>query len=598
MPVNKDVPKLIESLRLFKRLFILIKPYWGKLLKGMSLGIIIGIIGVITPYLTKLLIDKVYPSQDISLMQVLVGGVLTLSVASIFIGAMQGYFNLYVNSKLSNSASLLFFDHLQHLHIRFFDEHRVGEIMSRFTDVNASLTSINKVFQTIFVNFVYLALVPPFLFMLQWKLAIIALISLPITFSIIAITGKYLRKYWKKSAEAYANLNAYQFEMLTNIRSLKAMVLEPHVYDENKKQMENALAVQLKAGGMGQVLGFSYGILFALNTALFTWIGWTFILTHQMTLGDYMAFTAYIGFLHNPLSQFVGLFSDFQQSAINLGRMFEYLDYPVEIEPCYSTNKTKKIIIPLSGEIEIKNLTFGYNKDTNVLEDINLKIDPKSVISIIGPSGSGKTSLIRLLIGMETPYSGEIFFDGKSMSQIELSQLRKQVTVTWQEFSTFSGSILDNLTIGLNNISEEKVKRAVKLSRMNELINSLPQGLDTPIAEWGASLSGGQRQRLAIARAVIRNTPIIIFDEATSNIDMKTEYEILRDLFLEEKDKTLIFITHRLATASIADKICLIDGGKILGYGTHSELLDESENYRRMYSSDSSRSNVVLKVVN
>jgi len=428
-------------------------------------------------------------------------------------------------------------------------------------------------------------------------LAIVALISLPLTIIIIALTGKFLRKYWKKSAEAYANLNGFQFEMLTHIRTLKTMVLEHHVYSEAKKQMEDALQLQLKAGGMGQVLGLSNGILNALNTALFTWLGWSFILTNQISLGDYIAFTLYIGYLYRPLSEFVGLFSDFQHTAINLGRMFEYLDSPVEIDPSGSHYKPGKIVEPLTGDIEIKNVTFGYNKETKVLQDINLTIEPKSILSIVGPSGSGKTSLLRLLIGMETPQEGDILFDGKSILQIPLPQLRKQITVIWQEFSMFKGSILDNLTIGIENVHENEVIKAVKLSRMNELINSLPQGLNTPIAEWGASLSGGQRQRLAIARAVIRNTPIIIFDEVTSNIDLKMEAEILRDLFIKEKDKTIIFVTHRLTSASLADKICLIEAGKILGYGSHSELMEECENYRRMHLSDNNRSNTVLKVV-
>jgi len=160
--MKQETPKLKESFGQFKRLFFLIKPYWGKLAKGMFLGVIIGLIGMIAPYLTKLLIDRVYTSQDVSLMQVLVGGILAVGIASALIGSIQGYFNLYVNSRLSNSTGLMFFNHLQHLKVRFFDEHRVGEIMSRFGDVSKSLNSVNKVFQTIFVNGIYLVLVPPF----------------------------------------------------------------------------------------------------------------------------------------------------------------------------------------------------------------------------------------------------------------------------------------------------------------------------------------------------------------------------------------------------------------------------------------------------
>ncbi len=595
--MSNETPKLKESFQQFKRLFLLIKPYWIKLVKGTSLGVVIGIIGLAVPYLIKLLIDNVYPSQDVTLMQVIVAGILAINITSTLIGTIQGYFNLYVNSKLSNATSLLFFNHLQHLKIRFFDEHRVGEIMSRFSDVSQSLGAVNKVMQTVFVNGIYLLLVPPFLFLLQWKLAIVSLISLPITIMIITLTGKFLRRYWKKSAEAYASLNAFQFEMLTHIRALKVMSLEHHVYSESKKQIENALHIQLKAGGIGQVLGLSNGVLSSLNTALFTWIGWMFILSHQMTLGDYIAFTSYIGYLYNPLTQFVGLFSDFQQSAINLNRMFEYLDSPVEIEPDSSIENHSEIINQLKGDIEINAVTFGYNTDIKVLQDISLNIKPRSIVSIVGSSGSGKTSLLRLLVGMETPDEGNIFYDGIPLAQVPLSDLRKQVSVIWQEFSMFKGSILDNLTIGLNNVNQNDLTNAIKISRMDELINKLPKGLDTPVAEWGACISGGQRQRLAIARAIIRNTPIIIFDEATSNIDLKTEADILKDLFEKEKDKTIIFVTHRIATASLADKICLLENGKVQDFGSHEDLIERCETYRKIYFNGDNRNESLLKIL-
>jgi ABC-type bacteriocin/lantibiotic exporter with double-glycine peptidase domain len=595
--MTEEIPKLKVSFKLFKRLLFLIRPYWGKLFKGMSIGVIIGLIGMILPYLTKLLIDKVYPSQDVTLMHVLVGGILAISIVSTLIGSIQGYFNLYVNSKLSNSTSLFFYNHLQHLKIRFFDEHRVGEIMSRFGDMNQSLNSVNKIFQTIFLNGIYLLLVPPILFFIQWKLAIVSLISIPFTIIIISLTGKYLRKNWKKTAEAYSNLSAFQFEMLTHIHSLKALVLENYVYKETKRQIENALKLQLKAGGLGQLLGLSNGILAGLNTALFTWLGWSLILSNKMTLGDYIAFSSYIGYLYGPISGFVNLFSDFQQSAVNLGRMFEYLDSPTEMDPGQSFHIPDHFSQSLNGNIEINNLSFSYNPDISILNDINLKIDAESVVSIVGPSGSGKTSLLRLLVGMESPQKGEIYFDGKPISQIPLPELRKQITVIWQEFSMFKGSIRDNLTIGLDQVDDVVIREAIKLSQMDELISTLPNGINTPIAEWGATLSGGQKQRLAIARAFIRNTPIIIFDESTSNIDMKTEAIILRNLFEQCANKTIIYVTHRLSSASLADKLCFLESGRVIDYGSHEELISRCESYRQMYLSDTHKGSYGLKVI-
>jgi len=254
----------------------------------------------------------------------------------------------------------------------------------------------------------------------------------------------------------------------------------------------------------------------------------------------------------------------------------------------------KELKSSLAGNIEIKNLYFGYNPEIEVLKDINFSVDKNTIVSIVGSSGSGKTTLLRLLINMETAQKGSIYYDGMDSAKIPLNELRKQITVIWQEFSMFKGTIRDNLTIGLNDVDEKLIKTAVELARMDTHINALPQKLDTPISEWGSSLSGGQRQRLAIARAVIRNTPIIIFDEATSNIDMKTEAAILKDLFYELKNKTILFVTHRLSSAALADKVCYLENGEVVDAGSYSDLMERCESFRKMNTPER---NVILKSV-
>lgn len=589
--MKKQNPSLRDSIHYFKRLMKLIKPYWGKLFKGMSLGLIIGILGMVSPYMTKLLIDKVYPTEDVSLMQIIVLGVLTIAITNSVIRLIQGYFNLYINSKLSNSTSLLFFNHLQHLRVGFFDKHQVGEIMSRFKDVGSALNAVNKVFQAIFVNGIYLILVPPFLFFLHWKLAIVSLISIPLTVIVIALSGKFIRKYWKKTSEAFADLNAFQIEMFTHIRAVKALVLENYVFDKAHNYVSHALKMQLKAGGMGQLIGLSNGILHGLNTALFTFLGWSYILGNEMSLGDYIAFSAYIGYLYNPISQFVNLFSEFQQSSVNLNRMFEYLDTETEQDYGISIGKNHSEI-NLNGDISLDNICFGYNTTKNIIQDVSIKIPQKSVNAIIGPSGSGKTSLLRLLIGMERPQEGTIKFDSKELDSYNLTELRKKVTVIWQEFSMFKGTIWENLTIGLENVSRDKVDEAVSIAKMKEHIDDLPEGYETPIGEWGTTLSGGQRQRLAIARALIRNSDIYIFDEATSNIDVNTEEEILKKMFKKLRNKTILFVTHRVSTASLADNIFILEDGKVSDKGSHFELLESNNSYKKMFSLSTKVSNL------
>jgi ABC-type bacteriocin/lantibiotic exporter with double-glycine peptidase domain len=585
MPPRKpaEIPPIREALQQLVRLMRLIRSYWGALGKGMVLGLVLGMFGMVSPYLSKLLIDKVYVTRDVTLMNVLVLGILAAAVAQAVLGLIRGYFTTYTTSHLGSSTTLLFFNHLQHLRVRFFDEHRVGEIMSRFTDVRSSLASVSRIFETIFVNGAYLVLVPPFLFLLQWKLAVVALVTIPLTSTITMLLVRVVRKLLKRTAEAFADLNAYQMEVLSHIRTMKTLSTEHLVYERAKRQTRDAVTVQLKVAMLRHLFVAIHGTIRAVGTALVTWYGWTLIIRGEMSLGDYIAFTAYVGYLVNPLQQLSGVFSEVQQTAVYLGRMFEYLDMPVEQDPAMAYLAAPAIVHRIAGDIRFQEVSFGYNPASPVLHDVTLHFPRGKWSAVVGPSGAGKSSLLRLITRMEEPTTGRIFIDGVPADEMSIPDVRRQMSVVWQELSLMQGTVWDNLVMGTPGATRKRVEEAVRLCRLDGVIADLPQGYATPVAEWGATLSGGQRQRVALARALIHDSPVLLMDEATSTVDLQTETEILRDLFTELEGKTVIFVTHRVQTAAVADHIVVIEAGRAHSCGTHEELMEGSELYRLLH---------------
>jgi ABC-type bacteriocin/lantibiotic exporter with double-glycine peptidase domain len=578
-----ETPALRDSFRQFARMARLIRRYWPPLFKGMILGVVLGVMAMALPYISKLLIDEVYPTGNLSLMHVLVLGMLAVNVTSALLASLRFYFTLSTTSFLGNASNLLFFNHMVHLRVRFYDEHRVGEVMSRFGDVRNALNAVARIVETVFTNTAYLVLVPPFLFLLQPKLAVVALITVPVTVIVTTASARVMQRYWKRTAEAYAELSAFQVEVLSHIRSLKAMGTEHHVYVTARNAVQGALQVQLKAFGYDHVFGALSNVVSALGTAVFTWYSWRLIIADQMTLGTYIAFTGYIGFLLGPLQQITRLFADFQQSAVNLGRMFEYLDLPVEQDPALAHEPPPPIATVVRGEIGMERVRFGYSAEKEVLHDVSLRFPRGCITAIVGPSGAGKSSLLRLMVRLEEPGAGEVTVDGVPISSITISDLRRQMAVVWQEFALMQGTIWENLTLGAEDPSPALVDDAVRLCRLDRLIEELPNGYQTNVGEWGATLSGGQRQRMALARALIRDTPVLLLDEATSNIDVQTEAEILRDLFARAEGKTVIFVTHRVQTSALADQVVVVEAGHVVGVGTHAELMRDSEVFRQLH---------------
>jgi ABC-type bacteriocin/lantibiotic exporter with double-glycine peptidase domain len=576
-----------QTIRQLLRVLSLIKRSWISLTTVVLAGILVQVLGMAIPHLSQLLIDRAYPTHNISLLNVLVGLLIAVNISSVAIRSARSYFSIRLSARLNNSICLLFFNHIQHLPTRFFDWRRTGEIVSRFQDINTSINVVTNTFQTVLMNSVYVLLVPPFLVAISWKLALLSLSGVPLNIYVTYRAGHDTRRYLRKTAERFAELRGVQTEVIDNVRTHKTMMLERYSYAKVDRLASESMRLQLKASRIGSYYGAVNGLVRAVSSALYTWIGWHMIVKGQISLGQFIAFTAYIGFLYTPISEIVSLVSDVQQASVSIDRMFEYLDESTEQDPALAVSPVGPIQYRFRGNIELKSVVFGYEPGLPVLLGIDLRIRCGTLNAIVGPSGSGKTSLLRLITALDRAESGRICLDGRDVADISISDIRRQISVVWQETGIIRGSVKENLILGSESATDEFVKEIVRLCRLEDLVGSLPNGYETQIAEKGCTLSAGQRQRIAIARALIRQTPVLILDEATSNIDIETENCILSGIFSRFPGKTIIFVGHRLSLLPLADCLFIMHGGRIAEVGTHDELLAQNGLYARMHDAKS-----------
>lgn len=579
------IPSLLDALRLFRRVLVLLRPVWLRVVRVSSIGLVVATIGLVTPLFSKLLLDEVYPARDVNLLVAVLVGMAVTQLASAALGTFQGFVSFLISTEVNRQAELMFLNHLQHLPVSFYDRHRVGEVTSRFSDVRGAIGAGMGLLSSVLLRLLNYALVPPILLLLNPTLCLVALAPVPLTSAVSLIAGRMIRKASKESAEVMADANAYRIEVLSRIRTLKSLGLEPEIANEYRAQLRDAYVAQVRGRAISAWSGLLNALIRACGRIALAWFGWSAVLADDMTLGGYMAFMAYIGYVTGPVGQMLSAFGSLQHLAVSLARAFEYLDEEPEQDPAEVFQPVVSSTIVLSGRVHARGLRFAYGDGPTVLHDVDFELEPGERIAVVGANGSGKSTLLRILGLIDPPSGGRLVYDGRDARSIPLRALRRQIMFVWQEPGLMRGSIRENVMLGVPPEREELLEEAIALCGLVELVAGLSDGVDTPIAEMGATLSGGQRQRLALARAFLAGRPLLLLDEATANIDVMSEMRILEALFTGSGSVTAVYVTHRMAAASVADRIVCLDEGRVVGAGTHAALASSCPTYAALAAS-------------
>jgi subfamily B ATP-binding cassette protein MsbA len=531
------------------------------------------------PLLSKYLIDKILPLKDIKMLNLIGFLLIFVIMLSAITSFLQNFFTVNFRAKVIYNLKTILFEHLQNFDIEFFREKGTGYLMSR---VNSDIESLRGlladtilyVIKDILTFLVGMILV----LYLHLKLGIISISILPFYILLIIIFNRRIKNMSMEWRECYAGMQKDLQEALSGIDLIKIFTGEELIIKRIKKSIKKVISQEVKLDLISAFASSLTEIIGAIAPLVLIWYGIYEIINQRFTLGSLIAFNSFIRYLFGPIQRLVSTNFGIQKSVASLERVYEILDK----QPKIKDKKDAKELIIKSGTIEYKNVEFRYHeKDEFSLKNINLKIK-RGITAIVGPSGSGKSTLIKLLLRFYEPETGEIIIDGQNIKEVKIKSLRKSISIISQEIFLFSDTILENLKFAKPDAELEEIKNACEKAGILPFIQNLPEKFNTKVGERGLKLSGGERQRIAIARAILKDAPILILDEATSQLDGITENAIKKFLIEFAMKKTIIVIAHRLSTVNFADNIILIEKGKILDEGKHEELYERNKIYREL----------------
>jgi ATP-binding cassette subfamily B protein len=472
------------------------------------------------------------------------------------------------------------FNHLQHLSLSFHQKSKSGDLIARVTaDIEKMRTVTVKTALPLFTNTFSVLGMLAIMFWLNWELALAVLAIFPLLMLLTSNMISRIRKFAKKHRDSEGVLAATTGETIGAIKVVQVLSLQTMLHDVFSAQNQKSLDEAIESLRLSAALERAVQILMAIIIAVVLWRGSHVVLHKELTPGELLVFMSYLKNAFEPMRKLSNQIGQIAKATASGERVVELLDY----EPNVKDLPTAKPAHPFFGAVRFENVGFGYDTEKDILNNISFTVQPGQQVAIVGASGSGKSTLLSLILRLYDPEAGRILIDGQNIREYTLNSLRQQISVVLQDSVLFAVSVRENIAYGKLGCSHQEVEKAAKLANAHEFIMNLPQGYDTILGDRGGTLSGGQRQRIAIARAAIRQAPIVILDEPTTGLDKKSEYIVNSALSKLTKGRTTFIISHNLKAVENADIILYVEGGSILEQGTHAELMALGGCYATLY---------------
>ena len=572
----------MSGLERFKRLMGYVKPYRTRFLAAFVCSGLVALLSGAYAWLAKPVLDDIFIQKNEHMLMVLPLALLGVATLKAVFSYGVGYLMAYVGNRVVADIRQELFQQLMRQSVGFHDTHTSGRLVSRVVnDVGMMANAASSVVKDIFQNgLTFLAMVGVILYQ-NWRLAAISLVVIPLSGLTMVRVGKRLKRLATSGQEQMGDLSSTLQETLSGIRVVKAFGREEAEAERFHQRNHTFLSTTLKSNQVWSLGHSQMEIIGVIGVATIIWYGGYLVIQDMMTPGAFFSFMAAMFMAYTPIKKLSGANNLIQQALAAAERVFDMLDLETE----QSQNHGTMSLVQISRAIEFQNVSMRYeNQSVPALTGVDFSIKPGEVVALVGGSGSGKTTLVSLLPRFYEPTAGAIFLDGVPLTSYELRSLRAHIGIVSQEVVLFDDTISNNIAFGRTGADQPDIEQAAKLAYAHDFILRLPNGYDTVIGERGLKLSGGERQRLAIARAILRDPPLLILDEATSALDTESERIVQLALANLMKNRTTVVIAHRLSTIQNADRIVVLDRGTIAEIGSHEELLRLGGVYRRLHA--------------
>lgn len=566
--------------KMYKQMFFHVRHNWKLMLIVCAAIILIALLEFLIPQLTRHTIDNVIPDKRYDSLAWIAAGIIGAALLLGVFRFLSGYFMSIIGQRAIYRMRNELYRHIQSMDMAFFDRNRTGDLMSRVTsDVNMLQQLISSGMISIVTDVFIFFAIAGYMMYTDWQLASLLLATFPFMLILIRTFGKRLRAAYKKVQESVARVSNHLQDSLSGIRLVKAFASEEYENGRFATRSEMNMNSNLKASRLSSLFGPLIDQLNYVGLAAVIVFGAWQAMNGRMTTGEIVAFMAYLRLLQNPIRQFSRTMNVIQQSAAAYDRIVEIM----ETKPNVKDEESAIELPRIKGHIVFDDVDFSYQKNVPVLQDFNLTIEPGKLTALVGSSGAGKSTIAHLISRLYDPVQGEITIDGYRLKDITTKSLRLQLGIVSQDVILMNGTIRENIAYGKPDATDAEVEAAAKAANAHGFITAFPDGYASQVGERGVKLSGGQKQRLSIARALLRNPRLVILDEATSALDTESEQLIQNALQHLLAGRTSIVIAHRLSTIQMADRIVVLEKGRVIESGTHSELLNQSGRYKQLY---------------